>query len=669
MIDTTTIKVAFAANNEYAPHLEIALFSLLKNNQSHTFAVYILSSDITKKSEKKLRNICDHFGNATLEIVVMGGRFDSLKTLAHFSRDIYSRYLLPEILSRDERVLYLDGDILVTGDISELYFADLSNSYVAGIRDHGIAKPMFKDYLRILGLKGADYINSGVLVMNLDKIRAEGKVRALLDKTEELADIIQHPDQDVINIIFKNKITHMENVWNFQDEDRKNESHKLEDVRIIHYTTEKKPWNTPNELRTYNTAAHELYEQYEAEYFNALGFEKKVSIIIPVYNTPKEFLDECFKSVLGQTYQNTEVVVIDDGSNRETAEYLDCIARADKRVTLQHIKNGGSNNARHVGFKASKGDYIVYVDGDDTIEKNTLHKLFRAIVSDEADIALCEYWDGVIQLKFPTPWMYGIRVINGQDEVSHCRYLEFPEFRTITSVVWSKMYARKVIEGVDWSFSDYMMTEDEFMSIQVYANASKVTLVRDQLYYYRQVTSSKEANYPHENIHAGKKMPMIQTARDLYEKTKALYEEKGIEYNDDELLIYYIYFSSRCAYMLSRDGKLDAANKKELDAQKVDYLDRILASERVLDIQKVRAVLTYSAPSYREFMNNLEDTFKDAVFNRDLALQGILGELTALRAEKEQFMGIKRSARLFAGNVKRRLRVRTRVRNLLAKYR
>ena len=663
------MKVAFAANNEYVPHLEIALFSLLRNNQTHSFAIYILSSDITKKSEKKLRKVCDHFGNASIEVVDMSGRFDSLKTLAHFSRDMYSRYLLSEILSRDERVLYLDGDILVTGDVSELYFSDISDSYVAGIRDHGIAKPMFKEYMRTLGLKGSDYINSGVLVMNLEKIRQDNKVKALIDKTAELSDIIQHPDQDVINIIFKNKITYMGSVWNFQDEDRKNNTEKLSDVHIIHYTTEKKPWNTPNELREYNTDAHELYEQYEAEYFAALGYEKKVSVIIPVYNTPKEYLDESLDSVLGQTYRNLEVVIVDDGSAMETATYLDERAKTDARITVHHIKNGGSNNARHVGFKASTGELIVYVDSDDIIEKNTVHKLFRALVSDDADIALCEYWDGVIQLKFPTPWMYGIRVINGRNEVSHCRYLEFPEFRTITSVVWSKMYKRAVLEGVDWSFSDYKMTEDEFMSVQVYANASKVSLVRDQLYYYRQVTTSKEANYPHQNIHAGKKMPMIQTARDLYEKSKELYNEKGIDFNDDELLIYYIYFSSRCAYMLSRDGMLDDANKKELESQKKDYLDRILASERVLDIQKVRALLTFNAPSHRELMNKLEDSFKEHVIGRDVALQGILGELNALREEKEQFMGIKRSARLFAGNVKRRLRIRTRVREALNRYR
>lgn len=679
---TQRINVAFAVNDTYVPYLEIALFSLLKNNLSNQFDICILSSDISKKSLKKLNKIARHFNNATIQVAKLGDeRLKEFKAELHFSHDIYSRYLLPDILTDKERVLYLDADILVTGNISKLYYDDFENNYIIGIRDIGIGKPMFEQYLQSLNLHGKGYINSGVLVMNLDKIRQDDKVEELITTTIRLSDKIRHPDQDVINIVFSDNIKYVDCSWNFQDEDRKDRIIELEEAKIIHYTTEKKPWNTPNVLREYNAPAQELYELYEQEYLTLFDYLEKVSIIVPVYNTDKKYLEACIESIQKQTYGNLEILIIDDGSKPETAQQLDKIASADQRIKILHIKNGGTNNARKIGFEASSGAYIAFVDSDDTIEPNMVHKLFRACRNDSADIAMSEYWDDIMA-PTATPGMYEPRLVDGKGNIIQAMYKGFPVFRTIPVVVWSKLYARKVLAAIDWEFSSYSMSEDEFMAVQLFSNASRVTLVRDQLYYYRlQVSTSKEFNYPHFNTFNGKKIPMLQTPRNLYEKSKEYYESKKIKYDKDELLIHYVYFIGRCAYKLAMSGGIDKENQQELAKQRDMYMQKILNRDGLLGEFKIRAVVAYDSPIHIGIIDDVDKKQRERVHSLNGELNWLRGELNLLRGEfnslqaqkdalleeHAQFFGVKRSAKLFAGNVKRKLRIRTRIRIALRK--
>lgn len=107
-----------------------------------------------------------------------------------------------------------------------------------------------------------------------------------------------------------------------------------------------------------------------------------VSIIIAVYNTEK-YIDKCFESIQAQTYDNYEVIVVDDGSTDSSGEKCDDIRREDNRFRVVHKENGGAASARNVGIELAKGDYFVFIDSDDYIEPDMLENMLNIALSDK----------------------------------------------------------------------------------------------------------------------------------------------------------------------------------------------------------------------------------------------------------------------------------------------
>ena len=101
-----------------------------------------------------------------------------------------------------------------------------------------------------------------------------------------------------------------------------------------------------------------------------------ISIVVPVYNCEK-YLNKCVQSLLTQTYQNIEVILVDDGSTDSSPEMCDSYAASDGRVKVMHIRNDGVAVARKKGYSAANGDYIAFLDGDDWAESDMYeHLLF-----------------------------------------------------------------------------------------------------------------------------------------------------------------------------------------------------------------------------------------------------------------------------------------------------
>lgn len=666
------MNIAFAINNSYVPHLEIALFSLLENNKSADIKIYIISSDISAFRRKRLERLCDLFKNATVDFIELSEDiFKDLKVIEHFSRDMYVRYLLPNLLPDSDKVLYLDADILVTGGLARLYDLDIDDYFAAGVRDIGISKAQFKDYLKELGLGNENYFNSGVLLLNLDYLRRNDIVNKLFSKTKELNDSLRHPDQDVINIVFRNKIKEVANKWNFQDEDRK--LYKQSKIRptIIHYTTARKPWNTPNICKDYNLGSHLLYDEYEFRYRSAIGEVAKVSIVIPVYNTKKQFLDECLNSILKQTYAHIEVIFVDDGSDKVTANYLKMTTRLDSRVRVIRKQNAGTNRARQTGYKESSGDYIAFVDADDILSPNYIQRLFFSCIDNRTEMSMCEYWDDTEEALINSAENFSNSyVLRDKSKASLYGVIGFPGMRVPSGVVWAKLYDKRLIERIDWDLSDYKLTEDEFFTLQTLAIADGQSLIKDQMYYYRRdVSTSKEYSYPLENTFKGKPVPLLRTAADLYEKSLEVYEGMNIAYDNDILINRYLFMVEKFVNQLITQGSLDHANKVELNRQYDKYFEKVYNNPIITERRKMGAAIVLKAPE-------LLSMFNEFVVNQELVNENKIAELdklekenSSLNLEISRFLGVKRSARLFAGNIKRKIRIRTRLRHIIKKIR
>ena len=115
--------------------------------------------------------------------------------------------------------------------------------------------------------------------------------------------------------------------------------------------------------------------------------EKQVSIIVPIYNI-RQYLDKCLSSIITQSYQNLEIILVDDGSTDESGTICDKYAACDKRIKVIHKRNGGLVSARKEGIKAAAGIYIGFVDGDDYIEPEMYEMLVRSIEEMQVDSSL-----------------------------------------------------------------------------------------------------------------------------------------------------------------------------------------------------------------------------------------------------------------------------------------
>ena len=111
-----------------------------------------------------------------------------------------------------------------------------------------------------------------------------------------------------------------------------------------------------------------------------------ISVIVPVYNI-LEYLPRCVDSLCAQTYQNIEILLVDDGSTDGTSDLCDELAGKDLRIRVFHKENGGSSSARNLGIAHSKGEYVGFVDSDDYVEPEMYEELYRCIAEFQADIA------------------------------------------------------------------------------------------------------------------------------------------------------------------------------------------------------------------------------------------------------------------------------------------
>ena len=116
----------------------------------------------------------------------------------------------------------------------------------------------------------------------------------------------------------------------------------------------------------------------------------KISVIVPVYNA-EQYIRKCLDSIITQTYQNLEIICINDGSQDNTAEILNEYAKADSRLVVIHRQNKGLVSARKEAIKIASGEYVCYVDADDWIGERMLEKLRACIERDKSELAICEF--------------------------------------------------------------------------------------------------------------------------------------------------------------------------------------------------------------------------------------------------------------------------------------
>lgn len=210
---------------------------------------------------------------------------------------------------------------------------------------------------------------------------------------------------------------------------------------------------------------------------------QKISVIVPIYNV-EQFLNRCVQSIVSQTYENIQIILVDDGSPDNCPKLCDEWAHKDKRIEVIHKKNGGLSSARNEGLKIADGEYVVFVDSDDYIKNTMIEDLFNLCIENNAEIAICNF------ARFSGEMITEDELKNFNHENkkiqvhTHIEALEQLHAWNgdIYTVAWNKIYKRSLWDGIEYPVGK--INEDEFTTYKIFYKAKNVVVTNDIYYYY-----------------------------------------------------------------------------------------------------------------------------------------------------------------------------------------
>ena len=197
-----------------------------------------------------------------------------------------------------------------------------------------------------------------------------------------------------------------------------------------------------------------------------------ISIIIPVYNAER-YLGRCIESVLGQSYKNLEIILVNDGSKDNSGKICDEYAELDKRIIVIHKENGGASSARNVALKQFSGEYAAFVDSDDFVHSEYILHMYNLLTENDCDIVQTDYFKGNSDFFPEDDLVERYKVVDKYFCLSGFEY---------KVVVWGKLFKSDIVRDIH--FPEGVIYEDDATYYQFVYKSDKVCLSNKKLYYY-----------------------------------------------------------------------------------------------------------------------------------------------------------------------------------------
>lgn len=203
--------------------------------------------------------------------------------------------------------------------------------------------------------------------------------------------------------------------------------------------------------------------------------EKLISVIVPVYNI-KDYIEICIESLIGQTYRNLEILLVDDGATDGSGHICDRFAGQDNRITVLHKENGGLSDARNYAIDRAHGDLLAFVDGDDWIHPQMYELMLNVMESQEADVVTCwfEQQDKEFARQQYEQGDLDIKLLSGAGALC--------DIETPLVVAWNKLYKKEIFENI--RYPKGKLHEDEYIIHRIFYQCKKVAVIDKPLYFY-----------------------------------------------------------------------------------------------------------------------------------------------------------------------------------------
>lgn len=286
---------------------------------------------------------------------------------------------------------------------------------------------------------------------------------------------------------------------------------------------------------------------------------KKVSVIVPVYNT-SNYLEKCITSLLNQTLQDIEIIMVNDGSLDNSREIIEEFQKKDNRILLFNKENGGQASARNLGLSKATGEYVVFLDSDDYISPVMYEQLYNKAKSMDYDIVLCNYY-----LDYNGEIKENHKIFNESREVSSKEYI----LSTPSPV--NKIIKREFLKKNSFQFPEGFIYED-LASIPILGTFNpKIYYIDEYLYYYVQSPTSTMRNNEYKT-----------KFEDIFKAISYLYQNiynKGFNEELEYLLSYhFLYLGSLNFYKYKKYEKID-----EIASKMKEYFPNWFKNKYVLE--------------------------------------------------------------------------------------
>ena len=321
------IPIFYAVDDGYVPFLAVSIHSLIENSsKNYYYAIKVLYTNICEENKKKILKY--ERENVKIEFVDLNYYIEEIKdklfTRDYYTKTTYFRLFIPNIYPQYNKVIYLDSDTVLLGDVAELYHQDMGSNLVAVVPDDIIQnEEIFQEYVeKVVGV--ADYrryFNAGVLVMNLDEMRKSKFQEKFLYLLETVKFAVVQ-DQDYLNRLCKGRTKILENGWNRMPVP--NNKTKVEKLNLIHYNLNYKPWHYDGIV----------YEEYFWQYAEKTEYYEDIKNIKDNYSEEERFRDrEQYENLKALAKKESDCV----GDDRIPKRKLDEINESTRRWTLKTL--------------------------------------------------------------------------------------------------------------------------------------------------------------------------------------------------------------------------------------------------------------------------------------------------------------------------------------------
>ncbi|HEM3182160.1 TPA: SP_1767 family glycosyltransferase [Streptococcus suis 89-5259] len=383
--ESKTLDIAFSVNNRYAQYLGATILSILAHHPKEEVRVHILYKEIAQSILQDLDNLAQQTPNLELHFHLLEDQqFSAIPIRTEqFPFESFSRFLLPELLADLDRILYLDVDILVHGNLMELFQTDLEGYALGAVVEADIFK-YYQWYLDSLGFAATDaYFSSGVLLMDLDKMRQDGATNQLIAMALEKAHDYKFPDQDILNLYYKGNFKQLSPAYNYTDVRKQNRELATDEIIIEHFNGDIKAWHAITKIPDYLQDSALTYQDYQTQ-FLTMQDKPLVSIILPI-REDSPHLKGCLETISEQTYRNLEVLLLQDRPYGHSQDLADRYQR-DLRIKLLTLDRQNTS-LEQAGIKWANGDYLAFVRQTDWLDLEYVECLLTSLTEKDCQIA------------------------------------------------------------------------------------------------------------------------------------------------------------------------------------------------------------------------------------------------------------------------------------------